>query len=100
MAETMKTIGVVGGGQMGSGIAQLGVVHGFQVWLLDQDPQALARSADYIAASIRRLVSKRALSQVPQSLLSSSIALLHCARVAPVLAPAASGSAPLSRTVA
>ncbi|KAI3427574.1 uncharacterized protein J3R85_009408 [Psidium guajava] len=62
MAE-MKTIGVVGGGQMGSGIAQLGVVHGFQVWLLDMDPQALARSTDYITASIRRLVSKRTLSQ-------------------------------------
>ncbi|KAF8030339.1 hypothetical protein BT93_E2703 [Corymbia citriodora subsp. variegata] len=48
---------------MGSEIAQLGVVHGFQVWLLDKDPQALSRSVDHIAASIRRLVSKRALSQ-------------------------------------
>ncbi|KAL3736176.1 hypothetical protein ACJRO7_025172 [Eucalyptus globulus] len=74
MAE-MKTIGVVGGGQMGSGIAQLGVVHGFQVWLLDQDPQALARSADYIAASIRRLVSKRALSQAGGD---DALRSLHC----------------------
>lgn len=64
MAET-KSMGVVGSGQMGSGIAQLGAVHGIDVWLMDSDPDALARASKSISSSIQRLVSKGLLSQVP-----------------------------------
>ena len=63
MAE-MKSIGVVGSGQMGSGIAQLGAVHGLDVWLIDSDPLALSRAFKSISSSIQRLVSKAQLSQV------------------------------------
>ena len=63
MAE-MKSIGVVGSGQMGSGIAQLGAVHGLDVWLIDSDPLALSRASKSISSSIQRLVSKAQLSQV------------------------------------
>ncbi|WCJ32190.1 3-hydroxybutyryl-CoA dehydrogenase [Euphorbia peplus] len=59
----MKKIGVVGSGQMGSGIAQLGAVHGLDVWLLDSDPAALARAKNSITTNIHRLVSKAHLSQ-------------------------------------
>uniref|UniRef100_A0A2N9F6D5 3-hydroxybutyryl-CoA dehydrogenase n=1 Tax=Fagus sylvatica TaxID=28930 RepID=A0A2N9F6D5_FAGSY len=62
MADT-KSMGVVGSGQMGSGIAQLGAVHGIDVWLIDSDPDALARASKSISSSIQRLVSKAQLSQ-------------------------------------
>lgn len=64
MMGEIKTIGVVGSGQMGSGIAQLGAVHGLDVWLLDTDPGALSRATKSISASIHRMVSKGHLSQV------------------------------------
>ncbi|XP_015887330.2 uncharacterized protein LOC107422411 [Ziziphus jujuba] len=63
MMGEIKTIGVVGSGQMGSGIAQLGAVHGLDVWLLDTDPGALSRATKSISASIHRMVSKGHLSQ-------------------------------------
>ncbi|XP_073004962.1 uncharacterized protein [Typha latifolia] len=63
----MTTIGVVGAGQMGSGIAQLAAVAGFHVYLHDSDPAALARAATSISAAIRRLVSKGHLSEVAGS---------------------------------
>ncbi|KAF7822695.1 peroxisomal 3-hydroxyacyl-CoA dehydrogenase-like protein [Senna tora] len=59
----IKMIGVVGGGQMGSGIAQVAAMHGINVWLLDTDPQALAKATASISASINLLVSKARLSQ-------------------------------------
>uniref|UniRef100_A0A5B7BPS2 3-hydroxybutyryl-CoA dehydrogenase n=1 Tax=Davidia involucrata TaxID=16924 RepID=A0A5B7BPS2_DAVIN len=62
MAE-IKTIGVVGGGQMGSGIAQLAAVNGVDVWLHDTDADALTRATKSISSSIQRLVSKGHLSQ-------------------------------------
>ncbi|KAI4390137.1 hypothetical protein MLD38_002280 [Melastoma candidum] len=63
MGEMIKVIGVIGGGQMGSGIAQLGIVHGFHVYLLDNDPAALGKALHLISSSIQRLVSKGNLSQ-------------------------------------
>ncbi|KAJ0045575.1 hypothetical protein Pint_04610 [Pistacia integerrima] len=43
---------MVGDGQMGSGIAQLGAMHGLYVWLLDSDLDALARATKSISSSI------------------------------------------------
>lgn len=60
----MKKIGVVGSGQMGSGIAQLAAVHGLHVCLLDTDPKALSRASTYITANINSLISKQRISQV------------------------------------
>ncbi|XP_042520415.1 3-hydroxybutyryl-CoA dehydrogenase [Macadamia integrifolia] len=62
MAET-KAIGVVGGGQMGSGIAQTAAVGGIDVWLHDSDAQALNRARKSISSSLQRLISKGLLSQ-------------------------------------
>ncbi|XP_034679559.1 3-hydroxybutyryl-CoA dehydrogenase [Vitis riparia] len=62
MAE-VRSIGVVGGGQMGSGIAQLAAVHGVDVWLHDTDAEALTRATKSISTSIQRFVSKGQLSQ-------------------------------------
>lgn len=64
MAREIKRIGVVGGGQMGSGIAQLAAVNGMDVWLHDTDVEALSRAKQSISDSIQRFVSKGQLSQV------------------------------------
>ncbi|XP_021894685.1 uncharacterized protein LOC110812268 [Carica papaya] len=62
MAET-KSVGVVGSGQMGSGIAQLAATYGLHVWLVDTDSDALSRATTAISSSIQRFVSKRLLSE-------------------------------------
>lgn len=61
--EEEKVVGVVGAGQMGSGIAQLAATAGFHVLLYDSDALALSRAPSSISASISRLVSKGTLSQ-------------------------------------
>ena len=66
MAE-IKTIGVVGGGQMGSGIALVAAMRDVDVWLHDTDPQVLVRATKYISASVQRLVSKGQLSRELES---------------------------------
>ncbi|KAL5738193.1 hypothetical protein ACOSP7_030954 [Xanthoceras sorbifolium] len=66
MAE-IKTLAVVGSGQMGSGIAQLGAMHGLDVWLVDTDPDALVRATKSISSSIQRFVSNAHLSQAAGS---------------------------------
>uniref|UniRef100_A0A7C9DTL9 3-hydroxyacyl-CoA dehydrogenase n=1 Tax=Opuntia streptacantha TaxID=393608 RepID=A0A7C9DTL9_OPUST len=73
--EEIKTIGVVGAGQMGSGIAQLAAVHGIDVWLLDSDPNALRRATEAICNSIQRLVSK---GQLPQAVCTDAPKRIHC----------------------
>lgn len=65
--STVKMIGVIGGGQMGSGIAQLTALHGIDVCLLDVDSQALSTASSSISSSINRLVSKSHLSQATAS---------------------------------
>ncbi|KFK38870.1 hypothetical protein AALP_AA3G171200 [Arabis alpina] len=57
MAE-IKCVGVIGAGQMGSGIAQLAATNGLDVWLLDADRDALSRATGAISSSIKRFVSK------------------------------------------
>ncbi|XP_020698303.1 uncharacterized protein LOC110110976 isoform X1 [Dendrobium catenatum] len=64
MGETRETIGVIGGGQMGSGIAQLAAISGFDVWLHDSDSGALQRASEGIGAALRKLVSKGKLSEL------------------------------------
>lgn len=60
----IESVGVVGGGQMGSGIAQLAAVHGLHVWLLDADSPALTKAQTLISNNIQRLVSKNHLTKV------------------------------------
>ncbi|KAJ4841135.1 hypothetical protein Tsubulata_006420 [Turnera subulata] len=71
----MKSIGVVGSGQMGSGIAQLAAVHGLHVWLLDADPDALSRASKSISTNIHRLISK---GHLPQGVGTDALARLQC----------------------
>ncbi|KAL0443542.1 UNVERIFIED_CONTAM: 3-hydroxybutyryl-CoA dehydrogenase [Sesamum latifolium] len=62
MAE-IRSVGVVGGGQMGSGIAQLAAVNSLEVWIHDSDSTALSKAHQSISSTIQSLVSKGRLSK-------------------------------------
>lgn len=55
---TIQTVGVVGAGTMGNGIAQTAAVAGFKVVMIDVNDAALARGVATLTASLERLVSK------------------------------------------
>src|SRR5882672_257576 len=56
-------IGVIGGGAMGSGIAQVAATHGHTVRLQDTDSAALIRATATILKSQERLVAKGRLTE-------------------------------------
>ncbi|KAL8032093.1 hypothetical protein ABFX02_13G072100 [Erythranthe guttata] len=59
----IRSVGVVGAGQMGSGIAQLAAVNGLEVWLLDSDSAAVSKAHQSISSRIQSLVSKGLLTK-------------------------------------
>jgi 3-hydroxybutyryl-CoA dehydrogenase len=54
----IERVGIVGAGQMGSGIAQVCAAAGLQVVLTDAKPDALAKSTSGIGANLDRQVAK------------------------------------------
>ena len=68
---SIRVVGVVGAGQMGSGIAQVAAAANMQVIMADVDDAALGRGMRAISSSLSRFVKKQSLSQV-LSLLHSS----------------------------
>ena len=54
----MKTIGVIGAGQMGSGIAQTAAQHGYQVILTDVDVAVAEKARAKIDKALSRLVER------------------------------------------
>jgi 3-hydroxybutyryl-CoA dehydrogenase len=56
--EPIRTIGVVGAGTMGHGIAQVAAQSGYGVVLVDAVPEALARGRNQIGKDLERLVAK------------------------------------------
>ena len=58
---TSQTIGVIGAGTMGSGIAQICVLAGFLVVMIDIDKESVARGNAAVAAGLDRLVRKQKL---------------------------------------
>jgi 3-hydroxybutyryl-CoA dehydrogenase len=59
---SLQTIGVIGAGTMGSGIAQACAVVGLTVTMIDVDEAAIARGRDAVSSSLDRLVKKEKLS--------------------------------------
>jgi 3-hydroxybutyryl-CoA dehydrogenase len=59
----IKTIGVVGAGQMGNGIAHVSAQSGHQVFMLDVSQDALDRGMETIKKNLNRAVSKEKISQ-------------------------------------
>jgi 3-hydroxybutyryl-CoA dehydrogenase len=60
--ETIKTIGVIGGGTMGNGIAHVAARSGFKVLLHDLEQRFLDRSLQTIAKNLEREVAKSKIS--------------------------------------
>lgn len=60
---TLKTIGVIGAGTMGNGIAQTCAVRGYDVIMQDVSDAVLQRGLGTIQKSLGRLVSKEKISQ-------------------------------------
>ena len=55
---TIRTIGVIGAGQMGSGIAQVFALAGFKVRLLDVRPEQLEKALQAIDRGLERQIAK------------------------------------------
>ena len=56
--KTPQTIGVIGAGTMGAGIAQACVVAGLPVVMIDVDTQRIARARTAISSGVERALSK------------------------------------------
>uniref|UniRef100_A0A0D6R7G0 3-hydroxybutyryl-CoA dehydrogenase n=1 Tax=Araucaria cunninghamii TaxID=56994 RepID=A0A0D6R7G0_ARACU len=59
----IKVMGVVGSGQMGSGIAQLAAIAGISVFMMDSNEAALQKAMHSIRASLHRFVKKGEFTQ-------------------------------------
>src|SRR5437870_5321019 len=60
----IQTIGVLGSGQMGAGIAQVAAQAGFQVVLQDVSQESLGKAMKQIETSLSKLVEKQKIAQV------------------------------------
>lgn len=65
-AIDIRSVGVVGAGQMGAGIAQVCAVAGFDVWLNDVSEERIDAGLARVDQSIGRLVAKGALEEHAQ----------------------------------
>ena len=54
MSDPVERVGVAGAGTMGSGIAQLACLGGYETFLHDPQPDALARGAEALRANLAR----------------------------------------------
>ena len=60
--KSLQTIGVIGAGTMGTGIAQVCTLAGLSISMLDVDKQRVAHGHDAVAGGLERLVKKAKLS--------------------------------------
>jgi len=51
---TIKKIGVIGAGQMGRGIAQVGAMTGFEVIMYDVSAEGLKKGHEFIATQLQK----------------------------------------------
>src|SRR5207302_7998977 len=63
MAHTIRRVGVIGAGQMGSGIAHVCALAGLDVRLSDVDPAALEHAVETIDRNLVRQVSRGKISE-------------------------------------
>jgi 3-hydroxybutyryl-CoA dehydrogenase len=73
---TLKRIAVIGAGTMGSGIAQVCAVAGYEVVLSDADGGALQRAGETIASRLHRLVERGELAAAERSSVLTRLCLL------------------------
>lgn len=56
--QNVQSIGVVGAGQMGRGIAQVAAMSGYTVQIYDVSPEGLKKGVDFIEAQLKKGVEK------------------------------------------
>lgn len=83
-APNVRTVGVLGAGLMGSGIAQVTSGAGLQVVLKDRDAPSIARGVGQIEASLAARVKRRALTTFERDLQLSRIAAVSDSESDPV----------------
>ena len=69
----IKTIGVIGAGQMGSGITQVAAASGFSVIMNDIKDEFVERGFSAIEKSLGRMVKKEKISQEDQKHLAEKV---------------------------
>src|SRR5690349_6965879 len=74
-ARTFTTVGVVGLGTMGAGIAEVLARHGYAVVGVEKDEEALARGRQYLEHSTARAVKREKLTETEQAELLGRISL-------------------------
>ncbi len=80
----IRTIGVVGAGQMGNGIAHVMALAGYDVLMTDISQDALDRAIDTITRNLDRQVSR---GKVAQDLRDATLARIHTTLALPDLGP-------------
>ena len=65
--NTIATIGIIGAGTMGNGIAQACAVNGIRVLMLDIDDAAIGRGVKAVAGSLDRLIKKEKMSEAQKA---------------------------------
>src|ERR1700757_2608393 len=60
---SIETIGIVGTGAMGRGIAQIAALAGINVRLFDTNPAAAAAARDYLSDTFAKLTAKGKLTE-------------------------------------
>lgn len=73
MAIDIKTIGVIGAGQMGAGIAQVSAAAGYQVVLTDVSVENATAAIDKINATAEKLVAREKMSAEVQSAIANNL---------------------------
>ena len=61
--STIKTVGVIGAGHIGNGIAHVVALSGYEVALNDVKPEAVAKARDVIERNMRRQMSRGIISE-------------------------------------
>ncbi|MCC7059818.1 MAG: 3-hydroxybutyryl-CoA dehydrogenase, partial [Burkholderiaceae bacterium] len=70
---TIRTVGIIGAGTMGSGIAQACAAAGIDALMQDIDERALERGSKAVAGSLERLVKKGTLDEAGRASILSRV---------------------------
>lgn len=71
--QTIKSIGVIGAGQMGNGIAQVAAQKNFSVIMVDVQASSLEKGLATISSSCDRLIKKQSMTEEQKAKLLSNI---------------------------
>ncbi|WP_087754232.1 3-hydroxyacyl-CoA dehydrogenase [Paraburkholderia caledonica] len=74
---SIETIGIVGTGAMGRGIAQIAALAGLTVRLYDANPAAIGAARDYLAETFARLTAKGKLEQARSLAALANVTAAH-----------------------